>query len=264
MRNPKKEKTTTASKAQPRPMNMISVSPKTSNQSKAFNAFKNKNLLLHGLPGTGKTFIALYLAISAVMRGDYKQVIIVRSSVPTRDMGFMPGNAAEKMKNYEAPYYSQVNKLFGRGDAYDILKQKKMLVFMPTTFVRGIEFESSVVIIDEAQNMSDVELHSVITRLGENSKMIICGDVRQDDLSSPRFKEASGLAKTMKILKMMNAIFSVEFVEEDIVRSDFLREYIIARDRFERSERKTGEKDSPKLPSFITEATIRPEALQSS
>lgn len=258
MRKARKEKNTTQTETTQNTMGLKPIQPKTDNQAKAFNGFKNNNLLLHGFAGTGKTFIALYLALKAMQNKEFKQVIIVRSAVSTRDIGFMPGNAAEKMKNFETPYFSLVNKLYGRGDAYDILKQKKQIVFMPTTFIRGIEFDDTVVIIDEAQNMSDHELHSVITRLGNNSKMIICGDIRQDDLSSARFKEFSGLAKIMKILKKMNAIHTIEFMEDDIVRGEFMKEYIIARDKFERIERAFGQKDEVRsreeLPSFITHA----------
>ena len=107
---------------------------------------------------------------------------------------------------------------------------------MPTSFIRGITLDDSVVIIDEAQNMSDMELHSVITRLGNNSRLIICGDVRQDDLTNPRFKEVSGLSKTIRILKLMDAISCIEFLEDDIVRGSFIKDYIITRDRVEREE----------------------------
>lgn len=206
----------------------------TGNQGVAFKDYKNgQNLLLHGFAGTGKTFIALALALQE----PDKNVVIVRSAVQTRDIGFQPGDANAKMKVYEAPYYDICSKLYGRGDAYDILKQKRKVSFMPTSFIRGLTLDDSVIIIDEAQNMSDMELHSVITRVGNNSRLIICGDVRQDDLTNPRFKEVSGLSKIIKILKQMNAISCIEFVEKDIVRGEFIKDYIITRDRIEREER---------------------------
>ncbi len=268
MTKSRKERTRAPTETTQSTMGLKPIQPKTDNQAKAFNSFKNKNLLMHGLPGTGKTFIALYLALKALTNKEINQIIIVRSAVTTRDIGHMPGNAAEKMKNFESPYYSLVNKLYGRGDAYDILKQKKQIVFMPTTFIRGVEFNDSIVIVDEAQNMSDHELHSVITRLGDNSKMIICGDVRQDDLSSERYKEFSGLAKIMKILRTMNSINTVEFTEDDIVRGGFMKDYIIARDKFERSERTSSKKiegpDITKLPSFITNGTGHKQEVQPS
>lgn len=268
MTKSRKERTRTPTETVQNVMSLKPIQPKTLNQAKAFNGFKTKNLLMHGFPGTGKTFIALYLALKALSNKEVRQVVIIRSSVSTRDIGHMPGNASEKMKNFETPYFNLVNKLYGRGDAYDILKQKKQVVFMSTTFVRGIEFDDTIVIVDEAQNMSDHELHSVITRLGENSKMIICGDVRQDDLTSERYKEFSGLSKIMKILKTMNAINMVEFMEEDIVRGGFMKEYIIARDKFERVERTPSKKvegsNLTKLPAFITNGSGHTEKIQSS
>lgn len=213
--------------------NLLPVKPMTDNQGIAFRDFKRgQNLLLHGFPGTGKTFIALGLALQE----QDKKVVIVRSAVQTRDIGFQPGNANEKMRVYEGPYHDICSKLYDRGDAYDILKQQRKLFFMPTSFIRGITLDDSVVIIDEAQNMSDMELHSVITRLGNNSRLIICGDVRQDDLTNPRFKEVSGLSKTIRILKLMDAISCIEFLEDDIVRGSFIKDYIITRDRVEREE----------------------------
>lgn len=208
---------------------LIQVKPKTENQGLAFKGWgKGQHLTLHGLPGTGKSFIALYLALKAVMAGDQKRVVIVRSAVPTRDIGFMPGSASEKMRNYEAPYASLCSQLFGRGDAYEILKQMKVIEFMPTSFIRGLTIDDAVIVIEEAQNMSYQEVRSVITRVGENSRFIINGDLEQDDLSSERFKEETGLNKLLEILRKIRTIDFIEFGVNDIVRSDFIKEFIIA------------------------------------
>lgn len=210
------------------------IKPKTDNQDKAFQAFYNdKHLFLHGTAGTGKTFIAFYLALQDLHSNDCDQnkLYIVRSTVPSRDMGFLPGNQKEKMKVYEQPYYSITTELYGRGDAYDILKQKNIVDFMSTSFVRGTTFTDCFIIVDECQNMSDMELHSIITRAGENCRFIFCGDFRQDDLSSERYKERSGVINFMKIIKQMNMFELVDFKPEDIVRSDLVKQYIIARER---------------------------------
>jgi len=222
------------SKQQRHGFGLSKISPLTSTQSEVFDAYKdNQNLMLHGVAGTGKTFLSLYLALNDVVQGvdQKKKVIIVRSVVPTRDMGFLPGNQKEKARAYESPYYSICNELFGRGDAYETLKSKGIIDFITTSFVRGITLDNCIVIVDEAQNMAAMELHSVMTRIGQNCKVIFCGDTRQDDLTSERKKEESGLSQFMRILKRMNSFDLIEFGEEDIVRSDLVKEYIITRNR---------------------------------
>jgi phosphate starvation-inducible protein PhoH len=205
------------------------IKPKTENQDLAFRGWGDgQHLFLHGLPGTGKSFVALYLALKSVMLGKQKKVVIVRSAVPTRDIGFMPGSVSEKMKNYEAPYVGLCSQLFGRGDAYDILKQKKLIEFMPTSFIRGLTIDDAVIIIEEAQNMGYQEVRSVITRIGDNSRFIVNGDLEQDDLSSERFREETGLKKLMGILNKIKSVDFIEFGVDDIVRSDFIKEFIIA------------------------------------
>lgn len=222
------------SKQQRHGFGLSKISPLTSTQSEVFDAFKdNQNLMLHGVAGTGKTFLSLYLALNDILQGvdQKKKVIIVRSVVPTRDMGFLPGNQKEKARAYESPYYSICNELFGRGDAYETLKSKGIIDFITTSFVRGITLDNCIVVVDEAQNMASMELHSVMTRIGQNCKVIFCGDTRQDDLTSERKKEESGLSQFMRILKRMNSFDFIEFGEEDIVRSDLVKEYIITRNR---------------------------------
>lgn len=224
--------------AKPVSLTLSPIKPKTENQNLAFKGWdRGQHLTLHGLPGTGKSFIALYLALKAVMAGKQKKVVIVRSAVPTRDIGFMPGSATEKMRNYEAPYVGLCSQLFGRGDAYEILKQMKVIEFMPTSFIRGLTIDDAVIIIEEAQNMSYQEIRSVITRIGENSRFIINGDLEQDDLSSERFKEETGLNKLLDILKKIQTIDFVEFGVNDIVRSDFIKEFIIAEYGLDEKER---------------------------
>jgi phosphate starvation-inducible protein PhoH len=205
--------------------------PITQTQQETFEAFdKGDNLLLHGLAGTGKTFISMYLALREVLEGhNYKQVIVIRSVVPTRDIGFLPGNAKEKSKIYEGPYYAICNELFGRGDAYDILKSKNTIDFMTTSFLRGTTLNNAIIIVDEVNNMTLHELDSVITRLGKNCRIVFCGDFRQSDLLKE--SERRGLMEFMTILQNMRSFSHIEFTQEDIVRSGLVKQYIITKDR---------------------------------
>ena len=211
-----------------------SIKPLTENQRVAFDSWEDgNNLMMHGIAGTGKTFLGLHFALSEVMKSNspYKKVFIIRSTVPTRDQGFMPGTQKQKEAVYEEPYYEIATKLFGRGDAYQILKQKALVQFASTSYLRGCTFEDCIIVVDEVQNMSDGELHTVMTRVGENSKIIFCGDVKQDDLTSERKKEMSGLRNFMRVINRMKEFSFVEFQIEDIVRSKLVKSYIIQRDK---------------------------------
>jgi len=213
------------------------IKPITSNQTSAFRSFYHEqNLVLHGTAGTGKTFISLYLALADVLeRTEFKHVIIIRSAVPTRQIGYVPGNLTEKSKQYELPYPAIVNELFGRGDAYDILKNKKTIQFLTTSNIRGITLDNSIIVVDEFQNMDAGELHTVMTRVGTNSKIIFCGDTNQDDLTRKRYNEESGINCFRKILAKMKEFDTIEFDTNDIVRSNLLKSYIIARENYELS-----------------------------
>lgn len=201
------------------------IEPLTQNQQLAFDS--NKNLVLHGLAGTGKTFIACYLAFDGISTKDYQKVVIIRSAVPTRDIGFLPGTAEEKSAVYEEPYKAASINLFQRGDAYDILKQKFVVEFMTTSYIRGITIDNAVIIIDECQNMTFHELDSIITRVGIDCRIIFCGDFRQNDFGGKR--ENSGLKDFLRVLAATNHFDMIEFEIEDIVRSDLVKDYIIAK-----------------------------------
>lgn len=212
--------------------NLRHVNPLTENQRIAFDAFDaGKHLMLHGMAGTGKTFIALYKAIEALMenKGVQNKIYVVRSVVPTRDMGFLPGNQKEKMKVYEAPYYAICTELFDRSDAYEVLKQKNAVEFISTSFVRGITMNNCFVIVDEVNNMTFHELDSVITRIGKGCRVLFCGDFRQSDLTKDQ--EKNGLKDFMRVIDRLNDFVHVDFLEQDIVRSRLVKEYIIARQK---------------------------------
>lgn len=215
-------------------LELKTITPKTQNQEKVFKEFINgKNLLIHGLPGTGKSFISMYLALSELEDyRDYNSITIIRSVVPSRDMGFLPGSIKDKSRIYEAPYQAICTELYGRGDAYEVLKQKGRIVFETSSFLRGLTFNNTIVIVDECQNMTYQELNTIITRVGENCKIVFCGDYRQTDLKWD--DEKSGIHKFMKILSKMTRYFScIEFEESDIVRSGLVKDFIIKKNMIE-------------------------------
>ena len=210
------------------------IKPLTANQNRTFEAYdSNKNLLLTGCPGTGKSFLTAYLALEEILEGQspYKKLIIIRSAVEGRKMGFLPGKAVDKMSVYKTPYKKIVSDLFGRSDAWDILEQKKLVEFESTSFLRGLTYSNCVLLVDECQNMNDQELHTIITRIGNNCKLIFAGDVGQVDLI--KRQETSGLYNFMKILRNMTSFVNIDFQPVDIVRSDLVKEYIITRLKLE-------------------------------
>jgi len=210
-------------------LNLKKINPLTENQRLAFKSWNSGyNLMLHGLAGTGKSYVSLYLALKEILSSDsqYKNIVIVRSAVPTRDIGFLPGSVKDKTKIYELPYQTICTDLFGRGDAYELLKTKRVLDFMTTSFIRGNTFYDTIVIADEVNNMNFHELDSIITRLGENCRLMMCGDYRQSDLN--RY-EKNDLLSFIRILDDMKGFSHVEFQIEDIVRSGIVKEYIIAK-----------------------------------
>lgn len=219
------------------------VKPITINQSKIFKAFSGgKHLLIHGYAGTGKSFLAIYLALRAIEEGQYKKLIIIRSTVPSRTQGFLPGTEEEKAAVYESPYRSIVDDLYGRSGSYNRMKEAKVIEFMSTSFLRGNTLDNAVILIDEVQNLNDGEANTVMTRPGENVRVVICGDFRQNDLATK--KDESCIQPLLKTIGKMGSFHSVEMQIDDIVRSDFVREWIIAREHL-------NEKTSIHLPSHV-------------
>lgn len=210
------------------------IEPLTLNQRRFFELYNNsKILLLHGVAGTGKTYIALYKALEEVLDkpSSIKKVVIVRSAVPSREIGHLPGDEKEKTEVYQQPYIEICANLFGRRDAFQRLQEQHNVEFMITSFVRGITLDDCVIIVDECQNMTDMELNSIITRVGNKSKIIFCGDFRQTDLYKKN--DLSGLKKFMVIADMMPSVKTIEFQISDIVRSQLVKEYILARMAYE-------------------------------
>jgi len=207
----------------------------TENQGLAYEAFKEgDHLVLCGSAGTGKTFVGMYLALQDVMDKSYDQdkLVIVRSVVPTREMGYLPGSVEEKIDAYVAPYRAIATELFNEKTAYENLEQQGHIEFVSTSFIRGTTLDDCIVLVDEMQNLTFHELDSIITRVGRNSRIIFSGDYYQSDLKSSSDKK--GILDFMNIIEVMNNFTTVEFGWADIVRSDFVRDYIMTKEMVER------------------------------
>jgi phosphate starvation-inducible PhoH-like protein len=209
--------------------------PKNLNQKLFWDLYdkSSKAILLHGVAGTGKTYIALFKALDDVLdyTSTYNKVVIVRSAVPSREIGHLPGDEKEKSEVYQQPYIQICSELFNHIQPYARLQEQKSVQFMITSYVRGITLDNAIVIVDECQNMTDMELNSIMTRIGENSRIIFCGDFRQTDLYKKN--DMSGLQKFIGIAELMPSFHTVEFGYQDIVRSDLVKEYILARLEYE-------------------------------
>ena len=215
---------------------MTEIKPLTDNQTLAFDAYKaGKNVLLHGAAGTGKTFIMLYLALQEVLddNSPHDKIYIVRSLVPTREIGFLPGDHEDKSYLYQIPYKNMVRYMFGMPDdnsfemLYDNLRTQETIDFWSTSFIRGTTLDNAIVIVDEFSNLNFHELDSIITRVGEDSKIMFCGDITQTDLT--REYEKSKISDFINILQEMKDFACIEFGVDDIVRSGLVKQYLITK-----------------------------------
>jgi phosphate starvation-inducible protein PhoH len=205
--------------------------PLTDHQKLFFDAYKRGDyfIALHGVAGTGKTFIAMYKSLEEVLdkSNPFKKIIVVRSAVQSREIGHLPGDVAEKMEIYQQPYRQICETLFARKDAWDRLEEQGYVQFISTSFIRGMSFDDAIIIVDEMQNMNFEEIDTVMTRVGYRSKIIWCGDYRQTDLRKSNDK--SGILKFFDIAHHMKAFTRIEFDADDIVRSSLVKDYIIAK-----------------------------------
>ena len=213
---------------------LASIKPVTDSQKNVFDTWKTgKNQFLFGCAGTGKTFISLYLALSEVLKNDtpYDKVIVVRSLIPTREIGFLPGDEEDKAALYQVPYSNMMQFMFEQPNEqafsmlYERLKSQGSFFFLSTSFLRGLTFDNSIIIVDECQNLNFHELDTIITRVGQNSKIFFCGDFGQSDLT--KLNEKNGLMDFLQILQNMDEFDCTEFNIGDIVRSGFVRNYLI-------------------------------------
>jgi len=213
---------------------LSNVKPVTDSQKLVFESWKQGlNQFLFGCAGTGKTFISLYLALQDVLKNDtpYDKVIVVRSLIPTREIGFLPGDEEDKAALYQVPYSNMMQFMFEQPNEqafsmlYDRLKAQGSFYFLSTSFLRGLTFDNSIIIVDECQNLNFHELDTIITRVGQDSKIVFCGDFGQSDLT--RMNEKNGLMNFLQILQEMKEFNCTEFTIGDIVRSGFVRSYLI-------------------------------------
>lgn len=216
------------SKVKPENYKLMDVKPLTEGQRQVFFAFKEGlNVIAAGSAGTGKSFTATYLALQKLLNKDIEKIVFVRSAVSIRSQGHLPGTQAEKEAVYTVPYKNIVNQLLQCGTAWDSLTKAGLIEFTTTTYIRGLTFDNCVMIIDEFQNMDPSEMESVLTRLGENTQLIVCGDTRQNDLN--RKREVSCHDWMLKVVKQLPKYFDVvEFTSEDVVRSKLCKAIIKA------------------------------------
>ena len=213
---------------------LVKIEPVTDNQKVVFESYKKgQNQFLYGCAGTGKTFVTLYLAMQEVLKNDtpYDRVVMVRSLIPTREIGFLPGDEEDKAALYQVPYSNMVQFMFKQPNEqafsmlYDRLKTQGSFYFLSTSFLRGLTFDNSIIIVDECQNLNFHELDTIVTRGGQDSKIMFCGDFMQTDLS--KVNERNGLHDFLRILEEMEEFNCLEFNIGDIVRSGFVRNYLI-------------------------------------
>ena len=210
------------------------LKPMTESQQEAFfewfdsdkNGYYNDVVCLIGAAGTGKSILGVYMALQSVLdpNSPYKKIVIVRSAVPSREVGHLPGELDEKLAVYESPYKVIFDKLFHYSNSYKNMKDIGLVSFECTSFLRGVSLEDSIVILDECQDTTTVEFETVLTRLGQNSRMFVTGDIFQNDLGSK-----SGFNEVLGILKRTEGVAIVEFGVEDIVRSGFVKAYLTAK-----------------------------------
>jgi len=214
--------------------NLLKIKPITESQKTVFETWKKgQNQFLFGCAGTGKTFVSLYLAMQDVLnlQTKYEKVVLVRSLIPTREIGFLPGDEEDKAALYQVPYQNMVQFMFEQPNEqafkmlYDRLKSQGSLYFLSTSFLRGLTFDNTIIIVDECQNLNFHELDSIITRVGQDSKIVFCGDAAQTDLQ--KISERTGIIDFQRILQEMEEFQLIEFGIEDIVRSGLVKSYLI-------------------------------------
>lgn len=209
------------------------IKPISSAQRMLFESYlaHDNHVVANGFPGTGKTYLSFWLGLNSVLSPDEPQdrIIVVRSAVPARDIGFLPGDAKEKMAPFEVAYKDIVHDLIGKSTSYEDMCEAGKIEFMPTSFLRGLTWDNAVVILDEIQNLTWQEIHTVMTRIGKNTRVLVCGDVSQNDLQNKR-NEETGIGNFLTVAERMNTFDIVNFTKHDVVRSGFVKDWILAKE----------------------------------
>lgn len=222
-------------------LHLSELKPLTDNQGIAIDSFsKNYNLVLHGVPGSGKSFIAIALCLNEILNNKSgQQLVIVRSVVPTRDSGYLPGSLEEKEAVYLSPYIAIVNELFHDGNAWKTLVGAGVIKFISTSYIRGLTLNNSLILVDEFQNCNYHELCSVITRVGKNSKVYFTGDGDQSDFEHERDK--NGIIEFIEILDTLKYFKKIEFTWADCVRSGLVRDFLMSKELIKKEKQNNKE-----------------------
>ena len=225
-------KKTASAEAKSQHFSVKKIKPLTENQELTFDLYEQgKHLVLSGSAGSGKSFLAMYLGLKDLLadNSQYNKLIIIRSAVPSRDLGFVPGTLEEKAKIYQEPYMNIVNELIGRGDAWHFMMNKEIIQFQTTSFLRGLTFSDCIIVFDEFQSATFHEIDTVLTRIGDNCKFVLCGDFNQNDLNVK--KEKSGFTDIIEILDKLTDVAHIQFGIQDVVRSGFVKDYLIQKEK---------------------------------
>lgn len=230
-----------SSQNEPRPKksfhskDLCALQARSDNQEGFIDSYLNTDVETFGLfgyPGTGKSFLAIRCGLEDVLSKDYEQdrMIIFRSAVNTRDVGYLPGTEQEKAESFAKPYYGLMDDVFGNKftKTYQNLIELGKLRFETTSNQRGVTYDNSVFVVDEAQNMTYEELKTIYTRAGRNCRIIFCGDIGQNDLTKKK-NDVTGLPKWINVLNKMDDSVVTEFYSlDDIVRDGRIRRMIEA------------------------------------
>ena len=219
-------------------MNGKPIVARTENQQRLVKAFEEKDLVFDtGPAGTGKTFVAIALAVKALKNKEIRKIILSRPAVEAGEkLGFLPGEMKDKLDPYLQPLYDALQDMVPGAKLKEYM-ENNVIQIAPLAFMRGRTLNDAVIILDEAQNTTTHQIKMFLTRLGMNAKMIITGDVTQIDLPPTA---TSGLVQAMQILKGVKGIGKVEFEKKDIVRHKLVQRIVEAYDKFDSKHSKGG------------------------